>query len=285
MVARTLQTEPDAGDHRRGRERDGERPTQPVTPACRVRHRGRRPRGRRNGNPGRLQPQQLRLRPGPRLHVDDRRATAAQCALHEPVDERDVEARGDDDELERPRRDTAVRLQHRERRRWRIASCGRRDLQRAPPVAVGADRLDVTRGRVDDERALAAARICACRIEPAARTAMSNLSRMPARASPSSSTASSSWGTSSTPSPSAARDARWKASAPFAATRPRGTRARCASRTRGPASSRRRRPRMCPALREEPAQLDEPRIDDKRLRLALLDIARAQARTDLRTSA
>ena len=80
-------------------------------------------------------------------------------ALHEAIDERDVDARGDDDELERAGRDPPVRLEERERRRTRGRLRRREDLERPPPVRIGRDGLRLTPGGVDDERAAAAAAV------------------------------------------------------------------------------------------------------------------------------
>src|SRR5664279_684571 len=80
-------------------------------------------------------------------------------ALYEAVDERDVDTRRDDDELERAGRDPPNRLEERERRGTRRRLSRREDLERPPPVRIGRDGLRLTPSGVDHERAAAAAAV------------------------------------------------------------------------------------------------------------------------------
>src|SRR5579864_1688916 len=104
-----------------------------------------------DGDADRLQPEQLGLGASRRVDVDERGAAPRERALHEPVDERDIDAGRDDDELERARCDAAVRLQERERRRARVRLICRKRLTRAPPLPFRGHGLRLARSGVDDQ--------------------------------------------------------------------------------------------------------------------------------------
>src|SRR5579864_2524640 len=226
-----------------------------------------------DGDADRLQPEQLGLRPSRQVHEDERGAAPRERALHEPVDQRDIEARRDDDELERARRDAAVRLQERERRRARVRLRSRERLTRSPPLPFGGHRLRLARSGIDDQRAPATTaemrlqdRACGAHsdLEALTRTgagiaveqdrdlvARRILELLHHQAAP----------------------ARGRAPVHHAERLALRVLADAVQLVPGRAPQQQPPPvlRVRAALREEALQLDEPRIDDERLRLALLE--------------
>ena len=78
-------------------------------------------------------------RPGEALRddVDERDASASERPLDEPLDERVLDPRRDDDEVERAGHDAAARPEQRDERRARVGLGRSEQLERAVPVAAG----------------------------------------------------------------------------------------------------------------------------------------------------